>query len=511
MAVSDATSGGGVRAAPALGGLIWKLTKRWLYIIHRWIGIFTCILCAVWFFSGLVMMYVPYPGLSDHDRMVYSQPLDFSRVQVAPDKAMAGLDHFPTIKLAMLRGEPVWRVQDGQKRLAISAVDGRKVGLTGAAWALEVVQGVRPDATGATVATLFHDQWTVAQGFNPHRPLHKVTLNDGAGTVLYVSSKTGEIVNDTVRTERFWNWVGSIPHWIYFTVIRQDGQFWRQVILWTSGPALIGALIGVWVGILRLRLKRRYRHNRVTPYHGWMEWHHISGLIAGVVLCTWIFSGWLSVNPFGWFDRAGADRGALQRYAGHATADFPADTAMLRGLGRTEAREARLIWIGGRPLVVLMGTDLKETALDARTGQPANLTDRDLFALAGRTLAKAPVALAERLTHEDAYWYSHHTQRRLPVLRVKFADARQTWFHIDPATGEVLGRTDSSGRTYRWLFNFLHDFDVRPLLANRPAWDVYMWTLSTAGLIISVSGVVIGWRRLKKKFGPGRTEARRGA
>jgi uncharacterized iron-regulated membrane protein len=44
---------------PALG----HRAKRWLYIIHRWIGIFSCLLFAVWFLSGLVMIYVPYPAL----------------------------------------------------------------------------------------------------------------------------------------------------------------------------------------------------------------------------------------------------------------------------------------------------------------------------------------------------------------------------------------------------------------------------------------------------------------
>ena len=502
MVASDPDSIGRAPAARPLSDVAWKVAKRWLFILHRWLGIFTCILCAVWFVSGVVMMYVPYPGLSEHDRMVYSEPLDLGRVLVSPDQAMAaaGLSDFVQIKLTMRQGLPVWRIQKGQKRTAVSAVDGSILKGVSAAEALAIVRRVRPDAAGAQVEQIVQDQWTVAQSFNPHRPLYKVSLGDRANTVLYVSSRTGEIVNDTGGWERAWNWLGSVPHWIYFTVIRQDGSLWRQVILWTSGPAMIGGVMGVWVGILRLRLKRRYKHGRVTPYHGWMEWHHIVGLFAGLMLCTWIFSGWLSVNPFGWFDRGGGLKQAQERYAGHGAADFPMDLAALRSLGKVDQREARLAWVGGRPLVTLMGPDLKETTLDARTGRPADWTDAQLYDVA-RVLSMAPIASARRLKQEDAYWYSHHTQRRLPVLRVEFADAQKTWFHIDPVTGDILGRTNASGRTYRWLFNFLHDFDVKPLLGYRPAWDIYMWLLSIGGLIISVSGVVIGWRRLKKKFG----------
>ena len=54
-------------AGPARFRSLKATGLKWLYLTHRWIGIVTCLLCAVWFISGLVMVYVPYPGLSDRD------------------------------------------------------------------------------------------------------------------------------------------------------------------------------------------------------------------------------------------------------------------------------------------------------------------------------------------------------------------------------------------------------------------------------------------------------------
>ena len=108
------------------------------------------------------------------------------------------------------------------------------------------------------------------------------------------------------------------------------------------------------------------------------------------------------------------------------------------------------------------------------------------------------MTMQQRLVAEDAYWYSHHQQRVLPVLRVGFDDAAQSWFHIDPRTGDILGRSDASRRTYRWLFNALHSLDFHALIAHRPAWDIVVWLLSLLGVVISASGVVIGWRRLTR-------------
>ncbi|CAN5271367.1 PepSY domain-containing protein [soil metagenome] len=510
MAVSD-----GRAAAPTSpvgrgwGAFAYKHSRRWLFLIHRWVGVAAALFCAMWFFSGVVMMYVPFPGLSDADRMAFLEPLDWRGVKVSPDAAMATakLKTWPdSLKLTMLAGEPVWRMAVGKTRFAVSASDGRTLAPTTPEQALSIVKRLRPDATGATVTTVVRDQWFVAQGFDPHLPLQRVDRNDAKGTRLYVSSRTGRVLNDTVASERFWNWLGSVPHWLYFTFIRQEGEVWRQVVMWTSGPAIVGAVTGVWVGLLRVRMKRRYSQGRMTPYRGWMNWHHIAGLLAGLFVVTWLFSGWLSVNPFKWFERTPSSKAGSVAYMGQpgatptkAAPRFSSDAAPFARLPSGDAREARLVWFAGRPLVVTMDRSLREATFDAATGAPVALTDAEIFAAAARLVPEGRVISAERLTAEDDYWYSHHTQRRLPVLRVKFADPARTWVHIDPTTGEVLGRTNASGRTYRWLFNALHDFDLRFLLHHRPLWDTIVLALSAGGLIISVSGVVIGWRRLKRK------------
>ncbi|RZJ26984.1 MAG: PepSY domain-containing protein, partial [Haliea sp.] len=112
----------------------------------------------------------------------------------------------------------------------------------------------------------------------------------------------------------------------------------------------------------------------------------------------------------------------------------------------------------------------------------------------------------------DMYYYSRdaHTMtggadKPLPVWRVVFGDADATWVHIDPATGAVLGRTDSTRRLSRWLFAMLHSWDWLPLLERRPLWDILMIVLSLGGTALSVTGVVIGWRRLGLKLGSHRS------
>ena len=104
-----------------------------------------------------------------------------------------------------------------------------------------------------------------------------------------------------------------------------------------------------------------------------------------------------------------------------------------------------------------------------------------------------------RIEAYDSYWYAHHNSPPLPVLRVAFDDPQHTWFYIDPASGLVLDLLDDGGRRFRWWFNALHRLDFSWLVQNRVLWHATVWMLCLAGLTISASGTVIGWRRLRRK------------
>ena len=126
-------------------------------------------------------------------------------------------------------------------------------------------------------------------------------------------------------------------------------------------------------------------------------------------------------------------------------------------------------------------------------------------ALGSALFPKNKVVEATVLTEYDTYYYSRepHTMsggaKHLPVLRLKFDDVHASWLHLDPTTGAVLNQLDAYGRVRRWLFAFLHSWDWLPLLDHRPLWDIWMIGLSAGGFVISLTGVVLGWRRLMKK------------
>ncbi len=478
---------------------------RWLIIGHRWLGIATCVLFALWFLSGLVMMYVAFPSLLATERLALQERIDWSRVTVTPERAMQtlALSEYPReLRLEMMAAEPVYRVQPiGAPRVAVSAVDGRVIERIDPFQAKAIVAHATGRGDSMIVTTLERDQWSVAQSFDPHRPLHRVALNDEPGTQLYVSSRTGEIVLDTHSRERAWNWVGAVLHWMYFRDLRAHPAVWSQVVMWTSGVGIVVAFTGLWLGIDRLRLRRRYRGSDVTPYRGWMAWHHVAGLVGGVFVLTWIFSGWLSMGPpVPWSSEPDVARMAAGKIAfvGNDRPEFPISLDLLNKLSGEDAVQASFVWTIGRPLLLLTSRSGEIKALDAMTGEPHTLAERALNAAAARLLSDARLITTQRLEQEDAYWYSRRGDRPLPVLRFIFDDADRTWVHVDPRTGQVLNWLRHGDRIDRWLFSALHSLDFRWLLSHRPVRDLLMWLLSLAGLLVCLTSIVIGWRRLRQ-------------
>ena len=99
-------------------------------------------------------------------------------------------------------------------------------------------------------------------------------------------------------------------------------------------------------------------------------------------------------------------------------------------------------------------------------------------------------------------WYTTHPLMKIVRYqdrenRIRFGTLADNG-DVHPITGDLLGLVDDSRRSYRWMFHALHSFDFQLLLKYRPAWDIVVILLSILGTIVSVSGVVVGWRYLKR-------------
>jgi hypothetical protein len=237
-----------------------------------------------------------------------------------------------------------------------------------------------------------------------------------------------------------------------------------------------------------------------------MKWHHLTGLVGGIFVITWVFSGWMSMSPWGGLRDADGHIG--ERYAASRPGFVATDLARLTQTAKG-VREVGFGYLGGAPVMIALDETGARRLLEGGTTRPLSLPVERILAMAERAVPGGRPVSVERLERYDRYWYAtgdpRQDSRPLPVLRVAFDDPAQTWLHIDPATGMLLNTMGSGSRSYRWLFAALHRFDLPWLLVWGPLREGLIWLLSAAGLVVSVSGIVVGLRHLRGKKRPRRT------
>jgi len=318
---------------------------RALTLVHRWLGVAFCLLFAMWFASGIVMHFVPFPALTEAERIAGLAPIDLSQVVRDAPEAAGRLKDATRVRLLQRVDGPVYVVSGASRMSALRAADLSDAAVSSdrAALAIAVDHARRRglDVARATFAELaMHDQWTVSNVLDRHRPLYRVSLNDDAGSELYVSSKTGEVVRDTTRFERWWNYAGSVAHWIYPTVLRSRAQAWELTVWLLSLVALVAASCGALLGTLRIEV---VRNRLVSPYRGWHAWHHWLGLACMTFVLTWIFSGWLSLDSGRLFSTGRLSDAERERISGRV--DWNAGSARDPRQISTQGREVE--WSNG--------------------------------------------------------------------------------------------------------------------------------------------------------------------
>jgi hypothetical protein len=505
--------------------------RKLLAYSHRWLGIAGCVLFVAWFVSGVVMMYARMPGLAEEERLARAPELDLSRVALAPAEAAdkVGIDA-GEVHVGMLQGRPVYRF-GGRDQLIVFADTGAVFEGIGRAEALEVARRYAPGYTGPfryAAHVTEPDQWTL-QARN-RMPMHRFDLDDADATHLYVSEVTGDVVLRTTRAERFWGYLGPVFHWVYFTPLRRNGPLWTEFIIWSSLVGCVMCITGIVWGLWRYSPRSTYRLKRVpsiSPYAGWMKWHHIAGLLFGLVTLTWTYSGLLSMGPFNWFRSAPASRterdastgGPLKvplltiesMRAAHA-AITPAfrpkelESMQFRGEPYWLAREApsgsqAALWVQIGLLPRSPRPRMQHryvSAIRPDRGAITTFGRDEMHDIAAAALPGVPVQDATWLADYDGYYYDPRGTRPLPVLRVRYADDNATWLYLDPERGGIVQRSNKVSRLRRWLYQGLHSLDFPFLYFKRPLWDFVVIVLSIGGTVLSITTMLPAWRRLKR-------------
>ncbi|HEX6163792.1 MAG TPA: PepSY domain-containing protein [Vicinamibacterales bacterium] len=475
-------------------------TARVLVYTHRWLGILGGALFVLWFVSGIVMMYARMPALGEGERLSRLAAINPASIRALPPPADGDINR---LAISTLEGRPIYRITS-QGRIDYSFADtGDPVPVVDDHQALRIARhfsgnlhDVRYDARLEDA-----DQWSF--GVRGRMPMHRIAVEDPAGTRLYVTENGGEVVLKTTASGRFWGWAGAVLHWLYFTPFRRNAALWSQTVVWLSVAGTVMCLVGIAWGLWRIAPIRGYRlrdHRQWSPYAGWMRWHHYAGLIFGIFAATWIFSGLLSMDPWDWHPGTAPTREQRDRVAGGriAITDLPVEQLrrVVGAFAPALPNEVDIVRFRGRYYATARNgiVSFDEPQFGARDQLAPDL----IVGAATAAMDGVPIDGVSWLDDYDAYYYDRDRNLSLPVLRVRYADAQKTWLYFDPRRGSIARKEERLTRINRWLYHGFHSLDFPFLYYQRPLWDAVVIVLSIGGMVLSATTLTASWRRVRR-------------
>ncbi len=471
---------------------------------------------VIWFLSGFVLIYAGFPHASREERFMHLSSLnqtDFDSIQ-APPHNFSG-----KVELEKLNDRPVYRVYKSRKAQKVyDAITLKECDFATEQEAINLAE----DFSGAKLASVEKikelDQWMPWSYYRPLLPFYKCTMGDEEHTRIYISAKSGSIVQETTRKSRWLGRLGAIPHWIYFKSLRLKTGLWLDVVKWISIFGVLVSLSGLIAGIIRLRKRRtQEKWSQFTPYKKfWHKWHHITGFVFGLFVFTFILSGLVSVTDIPQWMVPIHNKKSVKRIWNqkpnldlHARANFKAlwkaidNGTPVRKIVFKTVQNQPVYWVYRdhyqKPDVYLLednGIVIKQ-----------KYSKEEIDNWCKQVLPNVEYSLKSQNEFDAYYQKSGMWERPLPIWQLNLDDPDDTRMYINSKTGEVVKSFTNNERWRRWLYRSLHTLDFPFLKQHDWLRKSLLILLSIGGTLVSLSGLVLGikWmkrstRRKRRKF-----------
>lgn len=477
---------------------------KYSVVIHRYLGIVFGFIILLWCLSGFVMMFVQYPSLSSEERYAYMSPLKINSCCLLPDSVLFSQRRFESFVLEQKPYGPQLKLTSGKEIYFFDARSGSEIveatDKNRFAHANQIAENLNAGPI-QLLGLVDVDQWTIIPSVAKNAPFEVFELNDSKKSRLYFSQATGELVQQVSLNERTWGWVGSVIHWIYPTVLRSNTVLWAQLIIWLSVISLFMVMVGAILGVVRLRHKGNWR---MSPYRGRFLWHHYTSLLTGVLMLTWLFSGLMSMYPWGLMEgRSFANEKRNLKGAGFSLT--PKLKTVFENFDYLNLPE-KIVEIRGEMVAgylnVTATSTTGETTLVQRIviDEEAGKEFPSATQLASRMRPNIGILSVDLLDSGDLYYYNHHSKRDFPVYRIIYDDGER--IYLDGVSLDVAAVFDSSRKTARWLYLGLHRGDFFPSVNGGLLWYLFWGGL----LLVMTMAVGVGcwlafrcWQRLLVK------------
>lgn len=481
--------------------------KKFLYKSHRILGTALSILFLLWFLTGFVMIYHNFPKITDtekHSGLAVINRASINEVDSLIRVLSSSNLYFESF---LLKSNSKGKIQIEYKtKTNYNIVDTK--GILNMRQDFSDIQAYASRINSSPIIlidTLTHlDRWVPYDKYYNDFPIYKFHFQDEKKSELYISSQTGEGIQYSNSESRFWAWMGAIPHWLYVANLRHYTDLWKSVVIGLSGIGSLLCITGIIIAFRSFYKRYKRKKELKSPYRSVYKWHHVFGFIFGIFVFTFAFSGMMSLQKIPqWIIKTHnpeLQTDIKDKYLAISPNEYPLDYKDI--LSKYDGRIQKLEWatFGDKPLykAVINDSLLYFDASIPESVKELYLTENDIRAKISKIQDEEIVDIELINDYDNYYIHKRHTYP-LPVYRVTVNDRDKSLYYINPKTGETrYFNTNTKAR--KWTYQALHSFSIKYFLDRPVFWNILMWASMTGGTIVSITGVYLSFKYLKRKI-----------
>ena len=474
-----------------------------LFKVHKYTGTVISVFFLMWFLSGLVLIYHPYPRVPEDMFNSKKETLPSSLPEIAYIRERAG-DEITGLKVRQFQEQTLMDIKTKGKNFTLTTdtlhqikpIDFKCVEKVAKHWT---------DAPVKKVDTLRkRSQWVLFSRYERELPIYKFHFEDKDKTHLFISGKTADVQQLTTSGTRFWAYIGAIPHKLYIPALRRNTQMWMDSFVVGASVCLAAALTGFILGLYIFIRRKRVKGVWGNPYRTrWQRVHFAAGLIFGIFLVSWAVSGLFAMKRVPqWLIKTEAPY-VFDKTRLWGKNLLPLDAYKLSFNKVKEAypqlKEITLARFAEVPAYIII-EGANERYLDASKEEVSILdipqqTIEDGF----RRIYGDGVQIAvSKLEEYDNYYINLRQTYTLPVYKVEVDNNDEDLYYVSPEDGYIK-YLNKNKKADRWLFNFLHYFNLPSLLSRPALWSAIIWILCTGCAVVCLSGVVLGAKSIFRR------------
>lgn len=237
------------------------MNAKLLRSLHRWIGLACALTVLAASGSGILHVVMTWKQ-SAPPRPLPAEPLPWTEIRLSPAEVLtkSGRDAATVRSLQVCRiaGEPWYQITGAEnpEPQYFSARDGRIGEDCDRRYALEIAQRFLPAATMRWTRRLDRYDGEYIAIFRL-LPVHRIDVDDGRGTRLYVSTLTGSVARHTDDSRQLEANLFSLVHKYSFI----PSKSWRDGLLVTfTALAFLTSLAGIFLfALTRSRRSTSYK------------------------------------------------------------------------------------------------------------------------------------------------------------------------------------------------------------------------------------------------------------